>query len=166
MPDTNLGYEKMKKMMMTLLLLASVAMGMRAQYFSYSGWGSPLEPGTPAWCWQQQQQINAQQNYMNYLSMQNLYLYRPKTLPVTNLPQVPYYGSYNCTMPTTTNSIDSEAPMQNTSRMRTRDARCTNCLGRGFNPKTMYMGNGQYRTVQDRCNFCHGRGTVKETFYE
>ena len=85
--------------------------------------------------------------------------YRPQTLPVTILPQVPYNGNFNWTMPTTTNYYVSQAPTQNMPMTESKDNRCTNCLGRGFNPKTVYMGNGQYRTLKDRCNFCHGNGT-------
>ena len=69
-------------------------------------------------------------------------------------------------MPSTVSSYDSETPSGITSRMRTRDVKCTNCSGRGYNNKTVYMGDGEYRTLQDRCNFCHGRGTVKETYCE
>ena len=134
----------MKKMMMTLLVMVSMAMSSHAQDY-YDDNAARM---------QIQYEI-AMNNINNQMLFQNWqkWIWQQAPKPRWN-------------MPSTVTSYDSKTPSQNTSRMRTRDARCTNCSGRGFNNKTVYLGNGQYRTLQDRCNFCHGRGTVKETYYE
>ena len=148
---------------MTLLVMVTMAMNSYAQYYydDYATqvmincdqrWNHILEMAR----WQHQNAMYQAAQQVQW-QMRNSWSNWQQT---TNI-SVPIFSASS-----SYNSYNSEEPAQSTSRMRTRDARCTNCLGRGFNPKTVYMGSNQYRTVQDRCNFCHGTGTVTEAYYE
>jgi hypothetical protein len=51
---------------------------------------------------------------------------------------------------------------QKSQPKRTTYTTCSECNGRGYNTRQMYMGGGEVRTVKFNCSYCYGRGKVRE----
>ena len=115
-------------------------------------------PGSPSWCWQMQQGINAMSMQNAMMQQQILNYYRQQaaaatqwmqTNPCTPMPGVVTYdGVY--VIPETVNSHHKE------------NVTCEYCDG-GYNYRSVYMGNGETRRVKSRCSWCHGKGYVTKT---
>ena len=115
-------------------------------------------PGSPSWCWQKQQEINAmamqnlmmQQQIVNYYQQQaaaaNQWM---SSTPYTSMPGVMTYDGVYVT-PKTVNNYHKEK------------VTCEHCNG-GYKYRSVYMGNGKTRQVKSRCNWCHGKGYVTKT---
>ena len=144
-------------MMMTLLVMTGMATSSYAQY--YDDYATQVMINAQQRWALQDQMMRMQFQQSMHKAAQQIQWQRAQSLQ--NLKQFLNNSNTNMSAPFIPFSCVPSAPMQSASTKETKDTRCSNCLGRGFNPKTMYMGNGQYRTVQDRCNFCHGKGTVK-----
>lgn len=143
-----------------MLLIAAVSMRAQYPFFptgSYSGWGSPYEPGTLAWCWQQQQEINAQRAYIEYLRQQELIFYRQQSQQIadwiTNHPFEAYPGQV-----ITRDGFVINYELVSSYRS---DGQCFNCNGRGHLLEKYYMGNNHVSTVKRRCAICRGTGKAK-----
>ena len=115
-------------------------------------------PGSPSWCWQMQQQINAisTQNAMMQAQITNYYnqqaaaaTYHMMTNPFQPMQGVMTYDGVYVT-PQTVNNYHKEEVV------------CGHCDG-GYNYRTVYLGNGNTRRVESRCTYCHGKGTVTRT---
>lgn len=149
----------MKKSVFTAMVMLMMSVCVNAQFpMMGSGWGSVYEPGTPAWCWQQQQQINAIDYQQMIMRQQILNFYRQQAQDVTNWimtnPTTPYPGSIITRDGTILNS-------ENINDYERTKVSCENCNG-GFNYKRIYAGNGQYITRKSRCSYCHGTGVVSK----
>ena len=161
MPDTNQGIWIMKRICFVFLAFVFVSTS-KAQFpmmplgtGSGLGWGTAA--GSPEWCWQQQQLINAQNAYLMQMRLQELNYYRQQAQAIQNWmqtnPCTPYPG----------NVITRDGVILNTENINEYEIRsvsCEHCNG-GFNSKQVYLGNGRYSTQRVRCNFCHGSGSVK-----
>ena len=157
MPDTDLGYRKMKKNIIASVALFIMVVSAKAQFPMFGmglGWGT--EAGSPAWCWQQQQINNAIDNQIMMMRMQQLNYYRQQTQDIENWirtnPTVPYPGS----IVTQDGTILNNENINDYERVQVN---CEHCDG-GFNYKKIYIGNGQTITRKSRCTYCHGTGTV------
>ena len=157
MPDTYLGYRKMKKSIFTLAAMFIIVVGAKAQFPMFGcglGWGT--EAGSPAWCWQQQQINNAIDNQIMMMRMQQMNFYRQQTQDIENWirtnPTTPYPGN----VLTHDKIIINPDNINDYERVQVN---CEHCDG-GFNYKQVYAGNGQTNTQKSRCSFCHGTGTV------
>lgn len=115
-------------------------------------------PGSPSWCWQMQQGINAMSMQNAMMQQQILNYYRQQaaaatqwmqTNPCTPMPGVVTYDGVYVT-PETVNSHHKE------------NVTCEHCDG-GYNYRSVYMGNGETRRVKSRCSWCHGKGYVTKT---
>lgn len=115
-------------------------------------------PGSPSWCWQMQQGINAMSMQNAMMQQQILNYYRQQaaaatqwmqTNPCTPMPGVVTYDGVYVT-PETVNSYHKE------------NVTCEHCDG-GYNYRSVYMGNGKTRRVKSRCSWCHGKGYVTKT---
>jgi hypothetical protein len=113
--------------------------------------------GSPSWCWQQQQQINAMKMQNMMMQQQILQFYRNQAAAVQqqmmNNPFQPIQGvvTYDGNYVTPEN-------VDNYSRC---NVKCEHCDG-GYNQKRVYFGNNQIRTVNQRCSYCHGKGYVSK----
>ena len=143
----------MKKVMMTIVALVLAVTGAKAQYYS-DGWGCPWEPGSPAWCAQQQQMINAMSMQNAMMQQQILNYYRQQAQNVTNWinnnPFNPYPGQV-ITRDGFTVTYDQVSSQR-------ASGQCSNCNGAGYLNERYYMGNNQVKTIRRRCGSCHGRG--------
>lgn len=112
-------------------------------------------PGSPSWCWQQQQQINAmsmqnmmmQQQIVNYYrnqanAVQQQMMMNP-TQPISGI--VTYDGVY--------------ITPENVGNYHTEQVDCEHCQN-GYIYRQVYVGYGQSRTEKRRCTYCHGTGSV------
>ena len=115
-------------------------------------------PGSPAWCWQQQQEINAmaaqtmmmRQQVLNYYSQQAAAATQwLQTNPCAPMPGVVTYDGVYVT-PETVNNYHKE------------NVACEHCNG-GYNYRSVYVGGGQSRQQKTRCGWCHGKGYVTKT---
>ncbi len=115
-------------------------------------------PGSPSWCWQMQQQINAmdmqtammQQQVLNYYQQQAAAATQwMQTNPFQPMPGVMTYDGVYVT-PETVNDYHKE------------EVSCDHCDG-GYNYRTVYMGGGESRQIKSRCSWCHGTGHVTKT---
>ena len=140
-----------------MVALFMTVIGVKAQLpMMGSGWGSVCEPGSPAWCMQQQQIINAQRMQIMMMQQQNLNFYRKQAQDVANWimanPGSPYPGSI----------ITRDGAILNTQNISDYEqvkVGCEHCTG-GYNYKQIYIGNGKVTTRKSRCSYCHGTGTV------
>ena len=115
-------------------------------------------PGSPSWCWQMQQEINAISAQNAMLQAQIMRYYNQQAYNVTqhmiNTPfqsmsgALTYDGVY--ITPQDVNSYHKE------------QVECEHCNG-GYNYRTVYLGGGETTQVKSRCSFCHGKGTVTKT---
>ena len=149
----------MKKSIFTVVVMFMVAVSMKAQFSMMgSGWGSVCEPGSPAWCWQQQQILNAQNMQLTMMRQQLINNYRQQAQDIQNWmmtnPTTPYPGSIVTRDGTVLNS-------ENINDYERVQVTCEHCDG-GFNYRQMYMGNGKTSTIKSRCVYCHGKGTVSK----
>ena len=152
----------MKKTMMTLLVMTFMTMSSYAQY--YNDYATQVMINAQQrWALQEQMFWMQHQMAMNQAAQQ---IQQQMAQNWSIRHQMPTIPVPSWTPSSSNGSYESGTPAQSTSSKRTREARCTNCLGRGFNPKTMYTGNGHVITTQIRCSFCHGNGKVTETYYE
>ena len=133
---------------------AQYPMGFPMGMGSGLGWGT--EAGSPAWCWQQQQLINAQNAYIMQMRMQNMNTLQQQVRNIESQiianPIKPVEGVFV----RNDGTIFSYDTM---NQYEKREVDCEHCNG-GYNTKTLYLGNGNVRTIKDRCNYCHGKGTV------
>lgn len=159
MRPTHIGYTKMRtvsffKMKVCILFLwvALAGQSLNAQDYLLS-----YGPGSPSWCWQQQQQINAMamqnmmmrqqitQYYQNQAAAVQQQIMANPFQPVQGI--ITYDGTY--VTPETVN------------RYSRREVPCSHCNG-GYNQKTIYLGTGGSRTIRQKCTWCHGKGTVSK----
>jgi len=132
-----------------------VALFLSATYASGQDWLQNYGPGSPSWCWQQQQQINAMrwqnmmmqhqlvENARNQAAAVQQQMMSNPFQPVQGI--VTHDGTY--ITPQTVNQYTTET------------VACEHCSG-GYNYKTLYVGSGNTRTVKQRCTWCHGKGSV------
>lgn len=115
-------------------------------------------PGSIAWSWQMQQQINAmsaqtaamRQQVLNYYQQQAAAATQwMQTNPFQPMPGVMTYDGVYVT-PETVNEYHKE------------QVECEHCDG-GYNYRTIYMGGGETRQTKSRCSWCHGNGYVTQT---
>ena len=115
-------------------------------------------PGSPSWCWQMQQRINAMSMQNAMMQQQILNYYRQQaaaatewmqTTPCTPMPGVVTYDGVYVT-PETVNNYHKE------------NVTCEHCDG-GYNYRNVYMGGGETQQVKSRCSWCHGKGYVTKT---
>lgn len=122
-------------------------------------WLSTYGPGSPAWCWQFQQQNNMidMMNMQMQTNISSFYQnqYNAVTNHIMNHPTEPlpggiltYEGVY-----ITPETVDSHQREQ---------VDCDHCDG-GFNYRKMSQGGGRQTTVKIRCSFCRGKGYVIRT---
>jgi len=113
--------------------------------------------GSPMWCWQQQQQINAMKMQNMMMQLQILQFYRDQAngvqQQIMSNPFQPVQGIVT--------RDGSYVTPENVNNYRTERVSCGNCNG-GFNYRTIYLGNGQTRTVKSRCSYCHGTGYISK----
>lgn len=145
----------MKKVKMTIVALALAVTGAKAQYADV--WGNAWDPGSLAWCWQQQLNIISMQNAM--MQQQILNYYRQQAQNVTNWinnnPFNPYPGQV-----ITRDGITVSYELVN-STSSSGSGQCSNCNGAGFLNERYYMGNNQIKTIRRRCGVCHGTGRAR-----
>ena len=116
--------------------------------------GAPWEPGSLAWCWQQQQQINFTRIQNAIMQQQVLNFYRQQAQNVTNWinshPFDPYPGQV-----LTKDGFIVNYELISSQREK---GQCSNCNGEGFLKENYYMGNNHVKTNKRRCGMCHGTG--------
>lgn len=131
--------------MLTVTLKVSYAQGYLLDYSA----------GSPLWCWQQQQQINAMAMQSMMMQQQILQFYRDQANTVQQQikanPFQPVQGIVT--------KDGSYVIPENVNNYRTKRVSCEHCNG-GFNHRTIYLGNGQARTAKSRCSYYHVRGYV------
>lgn len=122
-------------------------------------WLSTYGPGSPAWCWQFQQQnnmidmmnmqmqMNIHSFYQNQFNSINNHMMTNPTQPY-NGGILTYDGVY--VTPETVNDYHRE------------DVNCEHCDG-GYKYKQVNLGGGRTTTLKTRCTFCRGRGYVTHT---
>lgn len=66
--------------------------------------------------------------------------------------------------PDISNEVQQDRPKKG-GHYETRTEQCIDCLGRGYNEKTIWHGGDKTSTVQIRCSFCHGKGTITKREY-
>lgn len=122
-------------------------------------WMSTYGPGSPAWCWQMQQQnnmidmmnmqmqMNIHNFYHNQFNMVNQHMMNNPTAPLPG-GILTYDGVY-----VTPESVDSYHREQ---------VDCEKCEG-GYNNRRIAHGGGRYSTISVRCSFCRGKGYVVRT---
>ena len=142
----------MKKITMIMFVLFATTFSAKAQFGG--GWGAPWEPGSPAWCLQQQQQINAMAMQNMIMQQQNLNFYRQQADNVTNWiinnPTTPYPGLVI--------NRDGIIVKYETAAPKRSKTQCDNCNGQGFLYEKYYAGNNKIKTLKRRCGICHGTG--------
>lgn len=115
-------------------------------------------PGSPYWCWQQQQDINAigMQNAMMAAQIVQYYQQQAaaatqwmQTNPFTPMPGVTTYDGVYVTPDTA-------------SGYHTEKVACDNCDG-GHIYRTVYDGGGRTHQSKITCTCCHGTGYVTRT---
>lgn len=115
-------------------------------------------PGSPAWCWQQQQEINAMAAQCMRMQLQVHQFYQNQaaaatqwmqTNPCTPMPGVLTYDGVYVT-PEMCNNYHQETES------------CPHCNG-GYNYRSVYLGNGRTSQQKTRCGWCHGKGYVTKT---
>lgn len=153
-------YKKMKKtclnqnkMLGKAILI--VALFMSAISANAQDWLLTYGPGSPAWCWQQQQQINAMQTQNMIMQQQLVQYYRNQAAAIQ---QQIMSNPFQPVQGIVTHDGNYITP-QNVNQYTTTEVDCEHCNG-GYNYKTLYVGSGNTRTVKQRCSWCHGNGTV------
>lgn len=161
----------MKRYIFIIAAAFCLTVSAKAQYDNYVG------PGSLAWCWQQQQIMNAINNRLSadfwrlrnpsYQQMQAMWNRTPVNvppapMPVPPMPTFPTPPANSNSYPEPTGQIGGSSSIENTiTQFEERQVTCEYCNG-GFNSRQVYLGNGNVRTVRSRCAYCHGRGTRKE----
>lgn len=138
-----------------LFITLSISVAALASASAQSDYLLNYGPGSPSWCWQMQQDINAismqnaimQQQIVNYYQQQAA----AATWHMQNTPFVPMQGVQTYNGPY----------INNGESYHTETMTCDHCDG-GYNYREVYMGGGQSRTVKSRCNWCHGTGTINK----
>lgn len=118
-------------------------------------WLLSYGPGSPAWCWQQQQEINAMRMQNMIMQQQLVQFYRNQAAAVQ---QQIMSNPFQPVQGIVTRDGNYITP-QTVNQYTTTKVDCEHCDG-GFNYKTIYVGSGNTRTVKERCSWCHGNGTV------
>ncbi len=141
-----------------LFITLSISVAALASASAQSDYLLNYGPGSPSWCWQMQQDINAismqnaimQQQIVNYYQQQAAAATQwMQTNPFQPMPGVVTYDGVYIT-PETVNDYHKER------------VECEHCDG-GYNYRTVYMGGGETRQVKSRCSWCHGNGYVTRT---
>lgn len=112
-------------------------------------------PGSPSWCWQQQQQINAMAMQNMMMQQQVLQFYQNQANAVQ---QQIMFNPFQPVQGIMTNDGTYITP-ETVNNYHTERVSCEHCNG-GFNQRTVYLGNGHTSTVKSRCSYCHGSGYV------
>ena len=156
-PDDVLGYKTMRTI--TKLFAAfSIAVAGTLTASAQGDYLLNYGPGSPSWCWQMQQGINAmrmqnammQQQILNYYQQQAAATTQwMQTTPCTPMPGVLTYDGVYVT-PETVNNYHKE------------NVSCEHCNG-GYNYRNVYIGGGKTRQVKSRCNWRHGKRYITKT---
>lgn len=154
---THIREEKMKKISKIMLCLGLSIMGfdtVKAQSDYLLNYG----PGSPAWCWQMQQQQNAMsmQNAMMRAQIMN-YCNQQATAATQHLMNNPFQP-----MPGVVTYDGAYVTPQNVNNYHKEQVDCEHCNG-GYNYSTVYLGGNHTKQVKRICVFCHGNGTVTKT---
>lgn len=148
-----LGHHIMKKTIMVAVIMVLTCTSMKAQYMG-SGWGFAGDPGSPAWCWQQQQQINAMDYQLMLMQQQQIEYYRRQADNVTNWISNHPFEAY----PGQVVNRDGFIITYELISSQRASGECSNCNGKGELFEKYYMGNNHIKTVRRRCGVCHGSG--------
>lgn len=118
--------------------------------------------------------FNSDKSVLNVVDGDNVYVYRRTSAPA---------GANTCSLIRKSQSSGYSAPMgtdiPNASSVpeyesgtnpykghyETREERCVECNGRGYNVQYIYHGGSNSSSMQRRCSFCHGKGTVTKREY-
>lgn len=112
-------------------------------------------PGSPAWCWQQQQEINAMAMQNMMMQQQILQYYRNQTNAVQ---QQIMANPFQPVQGIVTRDGTYLTP-KNVNNYRTERVACEHCDG-GYNYRTIWLGGDKTSRVRSRCSYCHGSGYV------
>ena len=115
-------------------------------------------PGSPSWCWQMQQGINAMSMQNAMMQQQILNYYRQQAAAATQWMQ-----TTPCTpMPGVITDDGVYVTPETVNNYHKENVTCEYCDG-GYNYRNVYMGGGETRQVKSRCSWCHGKGYVTKT---